>query len=558
MQNTLSSPAVPSSLVIGDWVVARTEEGLLDVEYALFDASEVLLAAPLPMGLGVREQGYLTTASIAYERLIAGGVTEGLAVAAMRALGPLDQLARTAAVARVAGQLLPGEAFQGSLLSSKRRYVGMWLDLDAIAAGCDGDQVARWMQLVHLTAVLAEMPDDTPVRLISDAEQTKSNQRTWRRVDFSNVVALPQALATMRRPAATRVANEAAADEEILHDLRARATLSRQRGRLHALASALTKKPASNPPPSPPDLIITDHTGYEPVPLIDELRSHTELLHGEKHVREVARFLTAMASGDAPPAELAILASRAWLASGEVGSARYFSRRVTEDASAPAGARIAAVEILESTSKTNESMRPPPVQSIMPNPVLVVNEPIPAPPRAPSRVLAPEPEPTPPPAPQQATRIEPLKERPRAEVVETMSTPDGDEIRLRMTQLARTLARDYRLAYGTTLKTDPIAIEAMQRHLRRRVGDAKTEERRRGIELELLRHGALLSEILARSLGAQWIETSGEQPGTWSMLVPPSTRVWPIGRVYRFFEQGHRESDLVAFYFELERSARVR
>jgi len=553
MQNTLSSPAVPSSLVIGDWVVARAEEGLLDVEYALFDASEVLLAAPLPMGLGVREQGYLTTASIAHDRLAAGGVTAALAEAALRALGPPSELARTAAVARVADQLMPGEAFQGNVLLSKRRYAGMWLDLDAIAAGCTTDDVARWMQLVHLATVLAEMPDDTPVRLINDSnsEQTKANQRTWRRVDFSNVGALPQALAAMRRPVATRVANEAAVDDEILHDLRARAALSRQRPRLHALASSLTKRPASNPP-GQPELIITDHTGYEPVPLIDELRGHTELLHGEKHVREVARFLTAMASGEQPPSELAILAARAWLASGEVGYARYFSRRVTEDSAAPAGARVAAVEILESTAKTNESMMPPPVQSIVPNPVLVVNEPIPPPPRAP----APAPEPEPPPlAPQ--TRLEPLKERPRTEVVETMSSPEGDEIRLRMTQLARTLARDYRLSYGTTLKTDPIAIEAMQRHLRRRVGDAKTEERRRGLDLELLRHGALLSEILARTLGAQWIETVGDQFGTWSMLVPPSTRVWPIGRVYRFFEQGHRESDLVAFYFELERSARA-
>lgn len=539
--------------MIGDWVAARTEEGLLDVEYALFDASEVLLAAPLPMGLGVREQGYLTTASIAHERLVARGVTEQLAAASLRALGPLEDLARTAAVARVSGQLVVAETFQGSVLSrTKQRYVGMWLDLDAIAAGCESEEVARWMQLVHLAAALAEMPDDTPVRLINDVEQTKANQRTWRRVDFSNVAALPQALGTMRRPAATRVANEAVVDDEILRDLRARATLSKQRARLHALASALTKKPASNPPPSPPDLIVTDHAGYEAVPLIDELRSHTELLHGEKHVREVARFLTAMASGEQPPADLAILAARAWLASGEVGYARYFSRRVTEDASAAAGARIAAVEILESTSKTNESMKPPPVQSIVPNPVLVVNEPIPPPPRAPT----PEPEPPPVAAPQ--TRIEPLRERPRAEVVETMPAPEGDEIRLRMTQLARTLARDYRLSYGTTLKTDPIAIEAMQRHLRRRVGDAKTEERRRGLDLELLRHGALLSEILARSLGAQWIETAGDQPGTWSMLVPPSTRVWPVGRVYRFFEQGHRESDLVAFYFELERSARAR
>jgi hypothetical protein len=41
------------------------------------------------------------------------------------------------------------------------------------------------------------------------------------------------------------------------------------------------------------------------------------------------------------------------------------------------------------------------------------------------------------------------------------------------------------------------------------------------------------------------------------MVVQPSLRVWPIGRVYRFFRQGHREADLVAFYLELETKMRA-
>ena len=548
-----------STLAIGDWIVARTDQGLLDVEYALFDASDVLLAAS--PGLGVREQGYLTTASIAMRRLESGGLTEDVGDTALRALGSLEGLARTASVARIASQLRPGDAFQGNVLTNaKRRYVGLWLDLDGVAAGCESENTAASMQLVHLAAVLAEVPEDTPVRMLTDAEQTRANQRTWRRVSFSHVRELPNVLATMRRPSATRVATEAEVEAEIVQDLRARAALSRERPRLHALASALSKRPSSQPPPGPPDLIVTDRVEYEPVPLIDELRSHTELLHGETHLRDVAKFLTAMASGEAPPSELAILASRAWLASGELGYARYFARRVTEDRAASQGARVAAIELLESTTKTNESMKPPPVQSVVPiSPIVMLNEPIPPPPRAPAGAsLPPTPEAAPPmPAPAM-TRIEPLKERPRVEVVETMSTPEGNEVRLHMTQLARELARDYRLSYGVTLKTDPIAIEAMQRHLRRRVGDAKTDERRRGIETELTRHGALLSEILARTLGAQWIDTTGDEPGRFSMMVPPSTRVWPIGRVYRFFEQGPRESDLVAFYFELEKSTRAR
>jgi hypothetical protein len=105
--------------------------------------------------------------------------------------------------------------------------------------------------------------------------------------------------------------------------------------------------------------------------------------------------------------------------------------------------------------------------------------------------------------------------------------------------------------------TNAVAIEMMQRHLRRRFdqrskpksADTKGAER---LEAELTRHGALMSEILARTLGAEWEDVSNAQPGHWSMLIPPTLKVWPVGRVYRFYRQGHRETDLVAFYLDLE------
>jgi hypothetical protein len=117
--------------------------------------------------------------------------------------------------------------------------------------------------------------------------------------------------------------------------------------------------------------------------------------------------------------------------------------------------------------------------------------------------------------------------------------------------------------YGTALKTDLLAIDAMQRHLRRRE-EAPTNgpERQRQHERELLRHGALLSEILARRLGAEWVDVSADHPAQWVMVVPGSTattqaaRVSPIGRVYRFVREGHHESDLVAFYLDLETDAK--
>jgi hypothetical protein len=40
------------------------------------------------------------------------------------------------------------------------------------------------------------------------------------------------------------------------------------------------------------------------------------------------------------------------------------------------------------------------------------------------------------------------------------------------------------------------------------------------------------------------------------MIVPPSTRTWPIGRVYRFVALGNSERDLVSYYLDLEARAR--
>ncbi len=464
-----------SSLVVGDWVVARSE-GSLEIEYALFDASEVLLAAAVS-GFGVREQGYLTTASIARHRLDAMGATVDLAREAFRALGRRESLARTASIARVSGELGPCEAFQGGVYDSKQRhYAGTWLDLDALARACEMENAAFAMQLVHLAMVVADVPEDTPVRLFTETDHAKANQRTWRRVSVPTLLRdLPHALSRIPSAIASQVANEADVNAEVASDLRARSALSRDQARLEAIASALGK------------------------------------------------------TFDAHDSERAVQTARAWRASGELAYARYTARAVTQDAKATAGARALAGELLDSTATTNESVRPPPVAA----PAVAVDE-------RPS---------------QQIPLASPS--RPAPEVVETMPLPEGDETRVELTKLARELARDYRLAYGTTLKTDPVAIEAMQRHLRRRFIDAKRDEQKaRTLDTEITRHGALFSEILARMLGARWIETQGDDPGGWSMMVPPNTRVWPIGRVHRFLQQGSRESDLVAFYFELERSAR--
>jgi hypothetical protein len=122
-----------------------------------------------------------------------------------------------------------------------------------------------------------------------------------------------------------------------------------------------------------------------------------------------------------------------------------------------------------------------------------------------------------------------------------------------MTRLARSLARDYRLWYGATLRCNVLAVEAMQRHLAQRYAGAILSDPK--VESELQRHGALLSEILARTLGAEWVDVSPTEPGYWAMMVG-STRFWPIGRVYRFVTLGRSERDLVSYYLDIEARAK--
>jgi hypothetical protein len=126
--------------------------------------------------------------------------------------------------------------------------------------------------------------------------------------------------------------------------------------------------------------------------------------------------------------------------------------------------------------------------------------------------------------------------------------------RIAMIRLARDLARDYRLWYRKTLRCDVIGIELMQQHLSRRyVNPIITDD---AVAWELRRHGALLSEVLARKLGGVWVDIAPSEPGYWAMALGTDVRTHPIGRVYRFLVQGHRERDLVSYFLEIEKRTR--
>jgi hypothetical protein len=134
------------------------------------------------------------------------------------------------------------------------------------------------------------------------------------------------------------------------------------------------------------------------------------------------------------------------------------------------------------------------------------------------------------------------------------------EARVSCTHLARELAHDLRVRHGVQLRCDVEGLEVAQRYLREALPDGRV--RSPEDEREVMRHAAFVSELLARRLGARWVDLEAPEPGAWAMLVPCRSRatevlrVWPIGRALRFVAMGHKERDLVSYYLDLE--ARVR
>jgi hypothetical protein len=181
-------------------------------------------------------------------------------------------------------------------------------------------------------------------------------------------------------------------------------------------------------------------------------------------------------------------------------------------------------------------------------------------------------------------RIEPRGERvwsspppqeTELERAETLSLPGGargetpslDEqprstaaARLTCTLLARELGRQLRERYGVEVRNDVDGLETAQRYLREEFvdGRVRSPEELRAV----MRQGGFLGELLARRLGARWVDLESPEPGRWAMLVPSRShsdevaRVWPFARVLRFVAMGHKERDLVSYYLDLEGRAR--
>jgi hypothetical protein len=222
--------------------------------------------------------------------------------------------------------------------------------------------------------------------------------------------------------------------------------------------------------------------------------------------------------------EVPLLVAKACLALGEVERARRVSQQLVYDSSLPPGLRAQAVELLElATAATRPAIERAGLHAI------------------PSEAV----------------------EWHRSELVEHLSEPpsaggdparDPSWMRIAMTRMARELGQSYRLRRGAVLRADVMAIDAMQRHLVQRLEAAGG--RIAAVAHEVMGHGALLSEIFARRLGARWLTVRSEKPVDWEMQIGPA-RLRPFDRVQRFLREAHRERDLVAVYVDLEDGARM-
>jgi hypothetical protein len=123
------------------------------------------------------------------------------------------------------------------------------------------------------------------------------------------------------------------------------------------------------------------------------------------------------------------------------------------------------------------------------------------------------------------------------------------EARLQCTAMARELGMLYRTQHGIELRNDLGSLEVIQAELIARYNE--TGVRTVAAMLDLRRHGAFLSEMIARTLKATWLDVGPKELGHWTMFVPPDTRVWPFARVLRFVTMGSKERDLVAYFLEL-------
>jgi hypothetical protein len=343
------------------------------------------------------------------------------------------------------------------------------------------------------------------------------------------------------------------------------------------------------------------------------LRARAALLAHDEDPRALAERMSELSSSMPSFHELELLTAQAWTAAGDGRRAKAFARDLMDNGQAPESVREIARQILR-TLATQPPTAAPPASNPSAGGSGNSYPAIPRPPPTPSGVqdglpiaerlvglvsMRPsQPPPTPreaheareratwrapssePAAQYRVERSEPIRARMRSshpaiadevEPLETISMPPGlhgvvpphaDEpprtpasARVFCTMLTRELGRELRTRHAVEVSSSLEGLELAQRFLRERMGEGRPPSR--DDERELLRNGAFVSELLARRLGARWIDLESESSSRWAMGVPTERgdeiiRIWPFARVHRFVNMGHRERDLVSYALELE------
>ncbi len=337
------------------------------------------------------------------------------------------------------------------------------------------------------------------------------------------------------------------------------------------------------------------------------LRGRVALMTRAEEPRQVAERMSELSTSMPAFHELELVAAQAWMAAGDARRAKAFARDLLDNATADGTIRQHARDVLRKVGSVVPAGSPASAAFSTQFPH------IPGPPATPTgvqaglpmedrRPMTPSTRPLERPTwrapgqepPQPAYRVErsdPLREGYRSrppggshpptgtdetELLEELSLPAGmqglvapplDEpprtpgaARMAFTLLSRELARELRIRHSVELHSNLEGLELAQRFLHERFADGRS--RTRDEERELLRHGAFVSELLARRLGARWLDLSAEEPGRWAMGIHAASRkdeiarVWPFARVLRFVIMGHKERDLVSYYLELEARTR--
>jgi hypothetical protein len=125
------------------------------------------------------------------------------------------------------------------------------------------------------------------------------------------------------------------------------------------------------------------------------------------------------------------------------------------------------------------------------------------------------------------------------------------QVRIDIIRSVRALGTQY-AARGRELRADAGALRAVQEYLRA-CSNAVLAGRMdpRVLPPEIMCHGLLLGEVLARTLGATWSNLTAREPATWQMNVTAMQQVNPVARVHQFVFQGPGDADLVDFFHEL-------